>query len=186
MYPGFPNMSMSSLNVLAEDFDPLPEHHRPNYRSTSLDPNFRFPNMGRPGIYDANYHVQTSLPGNGNGAITSPSAFDPFVAAPSPMTPGAVGPVSANPYAHDPTAMGGAFFANQAGFQQPVSASGYFRSFRCSRCSRFSTIFMLPLALIIRTLWDISEMSMICSSLTTSVKNCRRKLRLLCRPFPVS
>ncbi|KAJ5294917.1 hypothetical protein N7508_009738 [Penicillium antarcticum] len=64
-------------------------------------------------------HV-ASLPGNGNGSITSPSAFDPFVAAPSPMTPGAVGPVSANPYAHDPAAMGGAFFANQAGFQQPV------------------------------------------------------------------
>ncbi|KAJ5767296.1 uncharacterized protein N7511_004912 [Penicillium nucicola] len=63
-------------------------------------------------------HV-TSLPGNGNGTITSPSAFDPFVAAPSPMTPGAVGPVSANPYAHDPTTMGGAFFASQAGFQQP-------------------------------------------------------------------
>ncbi|KAJ6001405.1 hypothetical protein N7522_006632 [Penicillium canescens] len=64
-------------------------------------------------------HV-ASLPGNGNGAITSPNAFDPFVAAPSPMTPGAVGSVSANPYAHDPAAMGGAFFANQAGFQQPV------------------------------------------------------------------
>jgi hypothetical protein len=33
---------------------------------------------------------------------------------PTPMTPGAVGPVSANPYSHDPTgAMGGAFFASQ-------------------------------------------------------------------------
>jgi hypothetical protein len=113
---GFPNMSTSSLNVLAEDFDPIPEHHRPNYRSSSLDPNFRFSNMGPP----TNYPVQASLPGNGNGAIT-PNAFDPFVATPSPMTPGAVGPVSANPYAHDPAAMGGAFFANQAGFQQPVS-----------------------------------------------------------------
>lgn len=65
---------------------------------------------------------QGPLQGNGNGGITSPSAFDPFVTTPTPMTPGAVGPVSANPYSHDATAaMGGAFFANQTGFQQPVS-----------------------------------------------------------------
>ncbi|CAG8019312.1 unnamed protein product [Penicillium salamii] len=64
---------------------------------------------------------QGPLQGNGNGGITSPSAFDPFVTTPTPMTPGAVGPVSANPYSHDATAaMGGAFFANQTGFQQPV------------------------------------------------------------------
>ncbi|CAG7957012.1 unnamed protein product [Penicillium olsonii] len=62
-----------------------------------------------------------SLQGNGNGGIASPTAFDPFVTTPTPMTPGAVGSVSANPYSHDATAaMGGAFFANQTGFQQPV------------------------------------------------------------------
>ncbi|KAK9852001.1 hypothetical protein MYU51_008955 [Penicillium brevicompactum] len=66
-------------------------------------------------------HQQGPLQGNGNGGIASPTAFDPFVTTPTPMTPGAVGPVSANPYSHDPTAaMGGAFFANQTGFQQPV------------------------------------------------------------------
>ncbi|QQK41908.1 Zinc finger, CCCH-type [Penicillium digitatum] len=65
-------------------------------------------------------HV-TPLQGNGNGGITPTGAFDPFVTTPTPMTPGAVGPVSANPYSHDPTGtMGGAFFANQTGFQQPI------------------------------------------------------------------
>ncbi|KAJ5834095.1 hypothetical protein N7447_000121 [Penicillium robsamsonii] len=65
-------------------------------------------------------HV-TPLQGNGNGGITPTGAFDPFVTTPTPMTPGAVGPVSANPYSHDPSgAMGGAFFANQTGFQQPI------------------------------------------------------------------
>lgn len=65
-------------------------------------------------------HV-TPLQGNGNGGIAPTGAFDPFVTTPTPMTPGAVGPVSANPYSHDPTgAMGGAFFASQTGFQQPI------------------------------------------------------------------
>ncbi|OQE47407.1 hypothetical protein PENCOP_c001G04152 [Penicillium coprophilum] len=65
-------------------------------------------------------HV-TPIQGNGNGGVTPTGAFDPFVTTPTPMTPGAVGPVSANPYSHDPTgAMGGAFFANQTGFQQPI------------------------------------------------------------------
>ncbi|KAJ5872808.1 uncharacterized protein N7529_005161 [Penicillium soppii] len=60
------------------------------------------------------------LQGNGNGGITPSSAFDPFVTTSTPMTPGSV-PVSGNPYSHDPTAaMGGAFFASQTGFQQPV------------------------------------------------------------------
>lgn len=69
----------------------------------------------------ANPPVQAPLQGNGNGGITPGGAFDPFVTTPTPMTPGAVGPVSANPYSHDPTgAMGGAFFASQTGFQQPV------------------------------------------------------------------
>ena len=70
----------------------------------------------------ANFPIQTPLQGNGNGGITPTGAFDPFVTTPTAMTPGAVGPVSANPYSHDHTgAMGGAFFANQTGFQQPVS-----------------------------------------------------------------
>ncbi|KAJ5274665.1 Zinc finger CCCH-type [Penicillium chrysogenum] len=69
----------------------------------------------------ANPPVQAPLQGNGNGGITPGGAFDPFVTTPTPMTPGAVGPVSANPYSHDPTgAMGGAFFASQTGFQQPI------------------------------------------------------------------
>jgi PAB-dependent poly(A)-specific ribonuclease subunit 3 len=61
------------------------------------------------------------LQGNGNG-ITNSGAYDPFVTASTPLSAaGAVGPVSANPYSHDPAALaGGAFFANQGGFQQPV------------------------------------------------------------------
>ncbi|KAF3398067.1 PAB-dependent poly [Penicillium rolfsii] len=61
------------------------------------------------------------LQGNGNG-LANAGAFDPFVSASTPLSAGAVGPVSGNPYSHDPTAAlaGGAFFANQGGFQQPV------------------------------------------------------------------
>ncbi|KAJ5126910.1 PAB-dependent poly(A)-specific ribonuclease subunit 3 [Penicillium atrosanguineum] len=58
------------------------------------------------------------LQGNGNGAIAAAAGFDPFVAS-APMS--AAGPVAGNPYAHDgAAAMGGAFFASQTGFQQPV------------------------------------------------------------------
>lgn len=47
--------------------------------------------------------------------------------APTPLSSAGVGAVSANPYSHDPVAAtaaalnGAAFFANQGGFQQPVS-----------------------------------------------------------------
>ncbi|KAJ5291988.1 PAB-dependent poly(A)-specific ribonuclease subunit 3 [Penicillium angulare] len=73
-----------------------------------------------PGVFDGS-HV-ASLQGNGNGAITATAGFDPFVTASTPLSAaGAVGSVAANPYAHDTAAaMGGAFFANQTGFQQPV------------------------------------------------------------------
>ncbi|KAJ5430698.1 Zinc finger CCCH-type [Penicillium cf. griseofulvum] len=95
------------LSALAEDFDPLPEHSRLPYLTSRMSLGADVP--------------QTPLQGNGNGGITPTGAFDPFVTTPTPMTPGAVGPVSANPYSHDPTgAMGGAFFANQTGFQQPI------------------------------------------------------------------
>lgn len=54
--------------------------------------------------------------------MTPSSAFDPFVTASGPLSAGAVGPVSANPYSHDTAAaLGGAtFFTSQTGFQQPV------------------------------------------------------------------
>lgn len=72
------------------------------------------------GRTSADFNEQNPLQGNGNGGITPSSAFDPFVTTSTPMTPGSV-PVSGNPYSHDPTAaMGGAFFASQTGFQQPV------------------------------------------------------------------
>lgn len=95
---------------MADNFDPIRKRSQDKYRSVSLD------------MDPANASTQSPLQGNGNG-ITSPGAFDPFVTASTPITAGgAVGPVSANPYAHDPTAAlgGGAFFANQGGFQQPV------------------------------------------------------------------
>ncbi|OQD78146.1 hypothetical protein PENDEC_c001G04119 [Penicillium decumbens] len=60
------------------------------------------------------------LQGNGNGAIAATGGFDPFVTS-TPLSAAAVGPVAANPYSHDTAAaMGGAFFASQTGFQQPV------------------------------------------------------------------
>lgn len=64
----------------------------------------------------------SSIQGNGNGTMTPSSAFDPFVTASGPLSAGAVGPVSANPYSHDTAAaLGGAtFFTSQTGFQQPV------------------------------------------------------------------
>ncbi|KOC11949.1 PAB-dependent poly(A)-specific ribonuclease subunit PAN3 [Aspergillus flavus AF70] len=66
-----------------------------------------------------------SLQGNSNGGVPSTSPFDPFVTASNPLSAAsAVGPVQANPFAHDTAAaaaaLGGAFFAGQSGFQQPV------------------------------------------------------------------
>ncbi|KAB8237275.1 PAN-complex poly(A)-binding subunit PAN3 [Aspergillus alliaceus] len=67
-----------------------------------------------------------SLQGNGNGGVPSTSPFDPFVTASNPLSAAsAVGPVQANPFAHDTAAAaaalsGAAFFAGQSGFQQPV------------------------------------------------------------------
>ncbi|KAL2006607.1 hypothetical protein VTN00DRAFT_9275 [Thermoascus crustaceus] len=70
--------------------------------------------------FDAS-HV-APLQGNGNSVLASAAAFDPFVTASTPLAAAsAVGPVQANPYAHDGTALGGAaFFASQSGFQQPL------------------------------------------------------------------
>lgn len=70
--------------------------------------------------------MQASLQGNGNGGIATSNAFDPFVTTSTPLSAaGAVGPVSANPYAHDTAAAMGAatYFASQTGFQQPVFSS---------------------------------------------------------------
>ncbi|KAL4987343.1 PAB-dependent poly(A)-specific ribonuclease subunit pan3 [Aspergillus falconensis] len=64
------------------------------------------------------------LHGNGNPGVASANAYDPFVSTPNPLAaPGAVGPVQANPFSHDAataTLSGAAYYANQAGFQQPV------------------------------------------------------------------
>ncbi|KAL4934310.1 PAN-complex poly(A)-binding subunit PAN3 [Aspergillus undulatus] len=64
------------------------------------------------------------LHGNGNPAVASANAFDPFVTTPNPLAaPGTVGPVQANPFSHDAAATtlgGAAYYANQSGFQQPV------------------------------------------------------------------
>ena len=52
---------------------------------------------------------------------------------PTPLSSAGVGAVPANPYSHDPVAAtaaalnGAAFFANQSGFQQPVSTLVYLR-----------------------------------------------------------
>jgi len=70
---------------------------------------------------EADAAPQVSLQ-NGNGIVASAAAFDPFVTASAPLAAAtAVGPVQANPYVHDGTALGGAtFYAGQTGFQQPV------------------------------------------------------------------
>lgn len=79
-----------------------------------------------PSRYDStNVRPQASLQGNSNGGVPSTSPFDPFVTASNPLSAAsAVGPVQANPFAHDTAAaaaaLGGAFFAGQSGFQQPV------------------------------------------------------------------
>lgn len=121
-------MVLGGLSALAAEYDPgreprqyftsrLPQRHIPQHFSAILN-------------HRANVPTQTPLQGNGNGGITPTGAFDPFVTTPTPMTPG--GPVSANPYSHDPTgAMGGAFFANQTGFQQPVRLYPMDRSLCC-------------------------------------------------------
>ena len=73
---------------------------------------------------EADLNLQTTLPGNGNGNISSTSPFDPFVTASNPLAAAsAVGPVQANPFSPDTAAAlgGAAFFAGQSGFQQPVS-----------------------------------------------------------------
>jgi hypothetical protein len=70
---------------------------------------------------------QSPLHGNGNPGVASANAFDPFVTTPNPLAaPAGVGPVQANPFSHDTTATalgGAAYFANQSGFQQPVSVT---------------------------------------------------------------
>ncbi|PLN85547.1 poly(A) ribonuclease subunit [Aspergillus taichungensis] len=69
------------------------------------------------------FDTMTTLPGNGNGNVSSTSPFDPFVTASNPLAAAsAVGPVQANPFSPDAAAaLGGAtFFAGQSGFQQPV------------------------------------------------------------------
>ena len=108
MLGSFHNRSSRSLSALADDFDPISEQRTSKYRSSSL------------GLCPANSDCQGSFQGNGNGAIAATGGFDPFVTS-TPMSAAAVGPVAANPYSHDTAAaMGGAFFASQTGFQQPV------------------------------------------------------------------
>lgn len=169
------NRSCRSLNALSDDWDSIPvsELSRHKYCSSCMN------------IYPTDTSLQSPLQGNGNGAIAAAGAFDPFVTA-SPLS--ATGPVSTNPYAHDPAALGGAtFFASQTGFQQPVrviqpsTVSIGLIQFHC----RFNIIFMLPSALIIRTLSVINATCTTSSSPTISVKSCRKKLRLRYKLYPV-
>jgi len=77
----------------------------------------------------ANSISQTPLQGTGANGLATTAAFDPFVTAPTPLPGSGVGTVSGNPYSPDTAAVaataaalnGAAFFANQSGFQQPVS-----------------------------------------------------------------
>ncbi|OKL64721.1 PAB-dependent poly(A)-specific ribonuclease subunit pan3 [Talaromyces atroroseus] len=74
-------------------------------------------------------HQAVSLQGNGNGIISPPPTFDPFVTPQSSIAGGSTvtpHPVQGNPFSHEAVAavaasMGGAaFFSGQTGFQQPV------------------------------------------------------------------
>lgn len=172
------NRSSRSLNALSDDWDPVPvaEWSRHKYCSSSMN------------VYPTDTSLQSPLQGNGNGAIAAAGAFDPFVTASPLSATGGVGPVSTNPYAHDPAALGGAtFFASQTGFQQPVrvtqpsTVSIGLIQFHC----RSNIIFMPPSALTIRTLLVINATFTTSSSPTISVKNCRRKLQLLYKHYPV-
>lgn len=72
---------------------------------------------------------QTPLQGTSTNGLATTTAFDPFVTAPAPLPGTGVGTVPGNPYSPDTAAAaataaalnGAAFFANQSGFQQPVS-----------------------------------------------------------------
>jgi PAB-dependent poly(A)-specific ribonuclease subunit 3 len=143
---GHPSAGIS-LNALADDFDPNPLHISPAYPSPFGHRAGHYtPTEGRPipsvgsswptsrrrkrrsGVHFpiTNRPFQAGLQGNGNGPITSTSAFDPFVTTPTPLSAGgAVGPVQPNPYSHDGAAAlgGAAFFPGASGFQQPVSFS---------------------------------------------------------------
>lgn len=170
--------SSRSLNALSDDWDPDPvsEWSRHKYCSSSMN------------IYSTDTSLQSPLQGNGNGAIAAAGAFDPFVTASPLSATGGVGPVSTNPYAHDPAALGGAtFFASQTGFQQPVCViepSIVSIGLIQSHC-RSNIIFMLLSALTIRTPLATNAMFTTSSSPTISVKNCRRNLRLLYKHYPV-
>jgi len=82
----------------------------------------------------ANSTSQTPLQGTGSNGLATTAAFDPFVTAPAPLPGAGVGTVSGNPYSPDTAAVaataaalnGAAFFANQSGFQQPVSQNSIY------------------------------------------------------------
>ncbi|KAB8079581.1 PAB-dependent poly(A)-specific ribonuclease subunit pan3 [Aspergillus leporis] len=95
----------------------------PSGRAETMTPDWSVAEVQEfvPQGFDATH--MASLQGNGNGGVPSTSPFDPFVTASNPLSAAsAVGPVQANPFAHDTaTALGGAtFFTGQSGFQQPV------------------------------------------------------------------
>lgn len=172
MLGSYHNRSSRSLSALADDFDPISERSTSKYRSSSLD------------FHPAYSSYQGPLQGNGNGAVAATGGFDPFVTS-TPLSAAAVGSVAANPYSHDTAAaMGGAFFASQTGFQQPVCFS-LECCVNCLTIRRSSIIYTRQLALTIRTLWATSAMSTTSFSLMISVRNCRRRLQLPCKPCPV-
>lgn len=128
-----------NLNALAVDFDPsscllstLPSPHRTTGESeASTASDTRFGSEKRSSICSshANSTSQTPIQGTGTNGLATTAAFDPFVTAPAPIPAAGVGNVPGNPYSHDTAAVaataaalnGAAFFANQSGFQQPVS-----------------------------------------------------------------
>ncbi|GIK04710.1 PAB-dependent poly(A)-specific ribonuclease subunit 3 [Aspergillus viridinutans] len=129
---GHPSAGIS-LNALADDFDPNPLHIPPafpspfGHRAGHYTPTESRPipsvESSWPGARRRKRRSGAALQGNGNGPITSTSAFDPFVTTSTPLSAGgAVGPVQPNPYSHDTAAAlgGAAFFPGASGFQQPV------------------------------------------------------------------
>ena len=136
--------SSSSLNVLADDFDPhasSPHHIKPSpSRPEALEPPSISHNQPRLKSRSSRSTLandfsasQAPLQANGSAALTSGSVFDPLTTVSSPLPAAAtVGPVAANPYSHDATGLGAAglggtaglggaaFFANQTDYQRPV------------------------------------------------------------------
>lgn len=182
------------LNVFADNFDPSSCLSRTVPCPVSDESMSSHKSRKCTSIHSSNANTpQAPLQATGTNGLASPATFDPFVTAPTPLSAAGVGTVPANPYSPDSAAVaataaalnGAAFFANQSGFQQPVSP--YFTPFYLMYLTlcRSNIISMLPLDLIAKIPWAISATFTISSSPTIFERSYRRKQLRRCKCFLV-